>query len=65
MHFNHSIYRYICTVHPLAMRLYLYLFRNYLEEELKCNTMNNIGINLTYKYLKHNRFDDTFDLTVL
>lgn len=61
MHFNHSIY--ICT--PLAMRLYLYLFRNYLEEELKCNTMNNIGINLTYKYLKHNRFDDTFDLTVL
>lgn len=27
--------------------------------------MNNVGINLTYKYLRHNGFDDTFDLTVL
>lgn len=42
-----------------------YPFKNYLEEELKYYTMNNVGINLTYKCLKHNRFDDTFDLTVL
>lgn len=45
-------------------RIATYL-KNYLEEELKYNTMNNVGINLTYKYLKYNRFDDTFDLTIL